>query len=67
MAWISLKSGMTYVFSHYYAKIKVLIDSYDSFPREKILTLPNLKILIKSGFNKDKITTTIILFRKMLV
>ena len=27
------KRGMTYVFSHYYAKIKV--DSYDSLPLEK--------------------------------
>ena len=31
---ISLKSGITNIFSHYYAKIKV--DSYDSFPIKKI-------------------------------
>ena len=33
---ISLKSGITYIFSHYFAKIKV--DPYDSLPIEKILT-----------------------------
>ena len=36
----SLKSSITYVFSHYYAKIKV--DSYDSFLIEKRLTLNNV-------------------------
>ena len=30
---ISLKSGIRYIFSHYFAKIKV--DSYDSFPKKK--------------------------------
>ena len=30
---INLKSSITYVFSHYYVKIKV--DSYDSLPLEK--------------------------------
>ena len=29
----SLKSNITYIFSHYFAKIK--IDSYDSLPIEK--------------------------------
>ena len=43
---ISLKSGITYIFFHYCAKIKV--DSYDSLPIEKILTLHNVLILIKS-------------------
>ena len=33
---VSLKSGTTYIFSHYYVKIK--IDSYDSLPTEKIST-----------------------------
>ena len=47
---ISLKSNMTYAFSHYFAKIKV--DSYDSLPIEKILTLHNVIILIKSVLNK---------------
>ena len=42
---ISLKSGITYIFSHYFAKIKV--DSYDSLPIEKTTTL-NVIILIKS-------------------
>ena len=50
---ISLKSGMTYIFSHYFAKIKM--DPYDSWPIEKILTLHNVIILIKSVVNKDKI------------
>ena len=31
---ISLKSGITYVFSHYFAKIKV--DSYESLSIEKM-------------------------------
>ena len=34
---ISLKSSITYIFFHYFAKIKV--DSYDSLPTEKRLTL----------------------------
>ena len=34
---ISRKSGITYVFSHNYAKIKV--DSYDYLPLEKTLKL----------------------------
>ena len=49
---ISLKSGITYIFSHYFAKIKV--DSYDSLPIEKTLTLYYVIILIKSVLNKDK-------------
>ena len=49
---ISLKSDITYIFSHYFAKIK--IDSYDSLPIEKILTLHNVIILIKSVLSKDK-------------
>ena len=49
---IGRKSGMTYVTSHNYAKIKV--DSYDSFPREKTMTFHNVIIFIKSVFNKDK-------------
>ena len=49
---ISLKRGITYNLSHYFAKIKV--DSYDSLPREKILTLHNVIIHIKSVLNKDK-------------
>ena len=49
---ISLKSGITYTFSHHFAKIKV--DSYDSLPTEKIMTLKNVIILIKSVINTDK-------------
>ena len=39
-------------FSHYYVKIKV--DSYDSLPIEKTLTLLHVIILIESILNKDK-------------
>ena len=49
---VSLKSGITYIFSYYFAKIK--IDSYGSLPIAKILTLHNVIILIKSVLNKDK-------------
>ena len=49
---ISLKSGITCIFSHYFAKIKV--DSYDFLPIEKRLTLRNVTIHIKSVLNKDK-------------
>ena len=49
---ISLKISITYIFSHYFAKIKV--DSYDSLPIEKTLTLHNVIILSKSVLNKDK-------------
>ena len=49
---ISLKSSITYAFSHYYTKIKV--DSYDFLPVEKRLTLHSVIILIKSVLNKDK-------------
>ena len=47
---ITVKSGITYVISHNCAKIK--IDSFDSFPLEKTLTLHKVIILIKSVFNK---------------
>ena len=46
---ISVKSGITYIISHNYAKIK--IDSYDSLPLEKTITFHNVIILIKSDFN----------------
>ena len=36
---IRLKSGIKYIFSHYFAKINV--DSYDYLPVERILTLCN--------------------------
>ena len=49
---ISQKSGITYIFSHYFAKIKV--DSYDS--------LHNVIIHIKSVLDKYKF-----FFRKMLL
>ena len=53
---ISLKSGITYIFCHYFAKIKV--DSCDSLTIEKIFTLLyiNFKVIIfiKSFLSKDK-------------
>ena len=49
---INLKSSVTYIFSHYFAKIKV--DSCDSMPIEKTLTLHNLITLTKSVLRKDK-------------
>ena len=47
---ISQKSGITYIFSHYFAKIKVY--SYDSLPTVKRLTL-HVIINIKSVLTKD--------------
>ena len=49
---ISLKSSIPYIFSHYFAKLKV--DSYDSFPIEETLILHNVIIFIKSVLIKDK-------------
>ena len=43
---IRVKSGITYVFSHNYAKIKV--NSYHSLTLEKALTFHNVKTCIKS-------------------
>ena len=48
---LSVKSGITHVISHNYAKIK--IDLYDSLPPEKTSTL-HVLILIKAVFNKDR-------------
>ena len=48
---ISLKNSIKYISSHHYVKIKV--DSYDSLPIDKTLTLHNVIILIKSVLNKD--------------
>ena len=49
---VSLKSGLTYIFSHYFANIKVY--SYDSLCIQKRLILHNDIILIKLVNNKDK-------------
>ena len=49
----SQKSSITHVFSHNYAKL-CKVNSYDSLPLEKTLTLKNVIIFIKSVFNKDK-------------
>ena len=49
---ISLKNSITYVISHYNAKIKV--DFYDSLPIEKTLALHNVIIPIKSVLNKEQ-------------
>ena len=47
---ISVKSGSTYVFSHNYASIKV--NSYDSLPLEKTMTLCNVIMLVESVFTE---------------
>ena len=49
---ISEKSGITGSVNHILAKI--IIDSYNSLPIEKKLTLHNVVILIKPVFDKDK-------------
>ena len=49
---IGVKSGIAYVISYYYAKLKV--DLYNSLSLEKTMTFHNFMILIKSVFNKDK-------------
>ena len=49
---VSLKSDTIYIFSHYFVKIKV--DSYDSLPIGKKLTLHNVIIHIKLVLNKGK-------------
>ena len=49
---VSLENCITYVFSHYFAEIKV--DSYNSLPIEKRLALHNVIIVIKSVLNKEK-------------
>ena len=49
---IGVKSGITYVVSHNYAKIKVA--SNDSLPLEKTLTFHNVIIYIKSVWRKDQ-------------
>ena len=50
--FIGVKSGITYVISHNYVKIKV--DLYISLSLKKSLTLHNIIIILKSVFNKDK-------------
>ena len=52
MSWILRDLGITYIFSHYYAKIKV--DSYESLATEKEIGFHNFIILIKSVPNNDK-------------
>ena len=49
---ISIKSGITNTISHYFGKIE--LDSYDSLPIGKTLTLHNAIIHIKSVLNIDK-------------
>ena len=46
------KGGITQVSSHNYAKIK--IDSYNSVPLGKTITLLNVIILIRSVLNEEK-------------
>ena len=49
----SVKSGITYIILHNYAKIKV--NSYNSLPLEKTMPFHDVLILIKSDFDKDKV------------
>ena len=49
---ISLKGGITYVFSHNYPRIK--IDLYYSLLLEEASTLHKVVIVIKSVFNKNR-------------
>ena len=49
---ITLKTGITYIFSHYFAKIKV--DTSEFLPIVKGLTLDNVIALIKSVLSNDK-------------
>ena len=51
---ISLKNGITYIFSHYFTKRKA--DSYDSLPMEKRLILHNIIMHVKLVLNKDENT-----------
>ena len=56
------KSGIAGSINHNFARIR--IDSYNSLSNEKILTVHNVIVLIKSGLLSIKITTTIIYFYK---
>ena len=51
-SFICVKSGITYIMYHDFAKTKV--DSFDSLPLEKTMTFCDLIILIKSDWNKDE-------------
>ena len=57
---ISKKTGITDSINHNFATVR--IDSYDYLPFQKILTLHNVIILIKSMSISIKITTFIINF-----
>ena len=50
--YIGIKGGITYVFSHNYARFKV--DSYKFLLLERTFNFHNVKKLIKSVCNKDK-------------
>ena len=49
---ITLKTGITYIFSHYFPKIKV--DTCEFLPIVKGLTLDNVIVLIKSVLSNNK-------------
>ena len=49
---ITLKTGITYIFSHYFVKIKV--DTCEFLPIVKGLTLDNVIVLIKSVLSNNK-------------
>ena len=54
----SVKSGITYIIFHNYAKIKV--DSYDSLPLEKKMLFIMFWYLLSQFLIKIKLNTTII-------
>ena len=62
---INLKSGITYIFSHCFAKIKV--DSDDYLPIEKRLTLHNVIISLNQFYKRQKSLLLEYTFRKTFV
>ena len=48
----SERSGITYIITHNFAKLKV--DSYNSLPLTKTMIFHDVTILMKSVFNNDK-------------
>ena len=50
--FLRVRSGIAYVISHNYAKVKV--NSYNSLPLEKQLTSHNVIILVKLVFNENQ-------------
>ena len=62
---VSLKSSITYIFSDYFTEIK--LDFFRSLPKEKLLILHSVIILIKLVLCKDKSLLLKGIFRTMPV